>query len=62
MGEHFRDDETEQEIQAIYDLINRGDLDAAEEEVFRLIEAKMGPNDSEVMKIRSMIEFEREFR
>lgn len=62
MGEHFRDDETEKELETIYDLINRGDLDIAEEELFKIIESKMGPNDSEVIKIRTMIEFEREFR
>lgn len=62
MGEHFRDDETEKELQAIYDLINRDDLDAAEEELLKLIDIKLGPNDSEVIKIRTMIEFEREFR
>ena len=62
MGEHYRDDETEKELKAIYDLINRGDLDIAEDELLKLIENKMGPNDSEVIKIRTMIEFEREFR
>ena len=62
MGEHFRDDETEHEIKSIYDLIDRGDLDIAEKELFKLIINKMGANDSEVIKIRTMIEFEREFR
>jgi ABC-type cobalamin/Fe3+-siderophores transport system ATPase subunit len=62
MGEHYRDNEAENEIRGIYDLINRGDIDIAEVAVNKLAKEKMGPNDNEIIKIKTMIDFEREFR
>lgn len=62
MGEYFREDVAEQEIKKIYELINLGDLDAAENAVMVLAENKLGFNDSEIIKMRTMIDFEREFQ
>lgn len=59
--EHIRNDDIELQIRSIYDLINRGELDEAEALVNKLASEKMGPNDMEIIKIKTMIEFEREF-
>lgn len=62
MGEHFRDEATELEIREIYDLINCGDLDKAEIAMNNLAKSKLGLNDVEIIKMKTMIDFERAFQ
>lgn len=62
MDTPVRNEQAAESIKIIYDLIHRGDLDAAEEELNILASTQMGENDLEIIKIRTMIDFEREFQ
>ncbi|WP_178382838.1 AAA family ATPase, partial [Paenibacillus sp. P46E] len=62
LGEDFRNNAVSLELREIYDLIHRRELDLAEQQINLLADEKMGHNDLEITRIKTMIDFEREFK